>query len=123
MYIIIFPAYPPARIPLAWGAAAFLVGALVLCYPLVKSSSLTRQGEHVMLRRSPAFLWVFVGLVALRVVARAYVERFVSPLQTGAIFFVLAFGMILPWRLLMLREYRRLVAGPRPSLLEPSPPG
>ena len=102
--------YPPTRIPLLWGVAAFLFGALVLCYPLVKSSELARQGDDIMLRRSPAFLWILVGLVALRLLARSYVERYVSPMQTGSIFFVLAFGMILPWRVLMYREYQRLTA-------------
>lgn len=102
--------YPPTRIPILWGVAAFLFGALVLCYPLVKSSELARQGDDIMLRRSPAFLWILVGLVALRLLARSYVEQYVSPMQTGSIFFVLAFGMILPWRVLMYREYQRLTA-------------
>jgi membrane protein CcdC involved in cytochrome C biogenesis len=100
--------YPPTRIPLTWALAAFAFGALVLCYPLVKSSELARQGNDIMLRRSPAFLWILAGLVVIRFAARSYVERFVSPIQTGSIFFVLAFGMILPWRLLMYRQYRRL---------------
>ena len=104
--------YPPTRIPWSWAAAAFLVGALILCYPLVRTSGLARRGDEVMMRRSPAFLWILAGLLAVRLLARAWVERYVSPLQTGAIFFLLAFGMILPWRLLMYLEYRRLV-GPR----------
>lgn len=102
--------YPPTRIPVSWGVAAFLFGALVLCYPLVKSSELARQGDDIMLRRSPAFLWVLVGLVAIRMLARSWVERYVSPIQTGSIFFILAFGMILPWRVLMFRQYRKLTA-------------
>jgi len=102
--------YPPTRIPLTWALAAFAFGALVLCYPLVKSSELARQGDDIMLRRSPAFLWILAGLVVIRFAARSYVEQFVSPIQTGSIFFVLAFGMILPWRLLMYRQYRRLAS-------------
>ena len=33
------------------------------------------------------------------------------PLQTGALFFVLAFGMISRWRAGMYFKYRRLMAG------------
>lgn len=102
--------YPPTRIPITWALVAFLFGALVLCYPLLKSSELARQGDDIMLRRSPAFLWVLVGLVAIRLLARSYVERFISPIQTGSIFFILAFGMILPWRVLMYRKYKELTA-------------
>ena len=106
-------AYAPARIPLSWGLFAFAAGALVLAVPLIKTSALTREGEAVLLRRSPAFLWILLGLVALRWVARAYVARYVSPVQTGSIFFVLAFGMIVRWRTLMYFEYRKLLARTR----------
>jgi len=101
-------AYPPTRIPLSWAVVAFSAGALLLAYPLIRSSRLQRQGDHIMLQRSRSFLGILLALVAVRFAARAYIEQFVSPLQTGAIFFLLAFGMILPWRLLMLRQYQRL---------------
>jgi membrane protein CcdC involved in cytochrome C biogenesis len=103
-------AYAPARIPVLWAFCAFAIGAGVLSYPLVKSSRLTRQGDVVMLQRSRAFLWILLGLFAVRFAARSYVEQFVSPLQTGSIFFVLAFGMITCWRVLMFLEYRKLRA-------------
>jgi membrane protein CcdC involved in cytochrome C biogenesis len=101
--------YAPTRIPVAWGVLAFLAGALLFCYPLVKTSKLRREGDAIMLKRSPAFLWILVGLVAIRFAARTYVEQLLSPMQTGAIFFCLAFGMILPWRALMYLDYRRIL--------------
>jgi membrane protein CcdC involved in cytochrome C biogenesis len=101
-------AYAPARIPLWWGLSAFLAGALVFAYPLNKSSQLTRHGDVILLRRSKAFLWILLGLVAVRLIARSYVERYVDPLQTGALFFVLAFGMIVHWRARMYLQYRQL---------------
>lgn len=103
-------AYAPARIPWIWALCAFATGALLLSYPLIRTSHLRREGEHIMLQRSRAFLAILLLLVAVRFAARAYVEQFVSPLQTGAIFFVLAFGMILAWRTWMFRAYRRLRA-------------
>jgi membrane protein CcdC involved in cytochrome C biogenesis len=101
-------AYAPTRIPLLWGFSSFALGVLVFSYPLIKSSKLVRDGQHVMLRRSPAFLWILLGLVAVRFALRGYVEQYVTPLQTGSIFFVLAFGMIVTWRVLMFLEYRKL---------------
>jgi membrane protein CcdC involved in cytochrome C biogenesis len=102
-------AYPPTRIPALWALSAFALGAVVFAYPLLKSSRLVRSGDVVMLERSPAFLWILLGLVAVRFAARSYIEQYVSPLQTGSIFFILAFGMILRWRVLMYLEYRRLL--------------
>jgi membrane protein CcdC involved in cytochrome C biogenesis len=101
-------ALPATRIPVSWGLCAFAIGALVLSYPLIKTSHLRREGEHIMLQRSRAFLGILLALVAVRFAARAYVEQYVSPLQTGAIFFVLAFGMIVTWRSWMYRRYKQL---------------
>jgi membrane protein CcdC involved in cytochrome C biogenesis len=107
---------PAARVPWTWASGAFALGALVLAVPLSRTSRLVRTGDVVWIERSRAFLWILLGLVAVRMALRAYVEQVVSPLQTGALLFVLAFGMIARWRVGMLLEYRRLVAGPPPAL-------
>lgn len=100
--------YAPARIPGAWALSAFALGALVFSYPLVRSSRLMRDGDVVRLHRSRSFIWIVLGLFAIRVAARSYFERFISPLQSASILFVLAFGMIATWRIRMFLEYRRL---------------
>ncbi len=112
---------PAARVPWAWASAAFAVGAIVLAIPLARTSRLVRTGDVVWMQRSRAFLWILLGLVAVRTALRAYVEQVVTPLQTGALFFVLAFGMIARWRLGMLVEYRRLLATPAPVDAEDAP--
>jgi len=106
---------PAARIPWMWALGAFALGALVFSYPLARTSTLTRSGDAILLRRSKAFLWILLGLVAVRFALRAWVERMITPLQTGSLFFVLAFGMILRWRVSMLLEYLRLTADDRPA--------
>lgn len=102
---------PAMRIPWSWAAAAFVVGAGVLSIPLNHTSKLHREGDAVVMRRSPAFLAILLVLVAVRFAGRSYIDQFISPLQTAALFFLLAFGMILTWRVRMLLEYRRLAAG------------
>jgi membrane protein CcdC involved in cytochrome C biogenesis len=102
---------PAARIPWSWAIAAFLVGAVVLAIPVARTSRLVRSGDVVLMQRSKAFLWILLGLVAVRFAARAYVEHLVSPIQSGALFFLLAFGMILRWRVGMVLAYRRLCSG------------
>ena len=63
-----------------------------------------------MMQRSTAFFTVILVLAAIRILARSYFDTFLTVEQTGALFFVLAFGMIVRWRLRMLLEYRGLVA-------------
>lgn len=99
---------PATRVPWSWAAAAFLVGLLVLAVPLARSSRLVRRGGEIVLRRSRAFLLILLALLALRFALREYVGGLVSPLQTAGILFLLAFGMIVRWRVSMFLEYRRL---------------
>jgi membrane protein CcdC involved in cytochrome C biogenesis len=101
-------AAPQARVPVSWALAAFALGAALFAYPLIHTSRLIRQGDTISLQRSPAFLWIILGLLAVRVALRSYVEQYLSLVQTGGLFFVLAFGMILPWRLILYLRYRRL---------------
>jgi len=98
------------RVPLTWAVVAFLFGALVLSWPLARTSSLERQGDVVMMRRSNGFLLILLGLVALRLLLHEYVGALLPPKQTAAIFFILAFGMILRWRTGMYLRYRRIRA-------------
>jgi membrane protein CcdC involved in cytochrome C biogenesis len=101
-------AIPGFRIPWSWAGGAFVVGMTLFAYPLMRSSRLWRDGDVIMLQRSRAFLAILVALVALRLALRGYVEDILSPQQSAAVFFVLAFGMIVRWRVAMWREYRRL---------------
>ena len=102
---------PQTRIPFTWGLAAFLAGAFFLSYPLVHTLTLTRSGDAVLLKRSRAFLVILLALVAIRIAARSYVERYIDTVQTGSLFFLLAFGMLLPWRVVMYLRYRALTRG------------
>jgi membrane protein CcdC involved in cytochrome C biogenesis len=108
-------AYAPFRIPALWAVSAFALGALVLSYPLIRSSRLMRDGDVVRLHRSRGFLWIVLGLAAIRVAARSYFDQVISPLQSASLMFVLAFGMIAMWRVRMFLEYRRLQLAPARS--------
>lgn len=99
---------PAFRIPWQWALCAFLVGATALAYPLLRTSRLIRDGEAIMMQRSNAFFMVVIALAVIRLAARSYFDRFLNLNQTGALFFVLAFGMILRWRMRMYQEYRQI---------------
>lgn len=101
---------PAFRVPLLWGGIAFLIGAILLAYPLLLTSRLVRDGDSIMMQRSNAFFGVVILLAAVRYFARGYFDSIMTIQQTAALFFVLAFGMILRWRLRMLSEYRNLTA-------------
>ena len=101
---------PAFRIPWAWAGLAFLIGAVALAYPLLLTTRLVRQGDAVMMKRSSAFLAVILVLAAVRFFARGYFDTILTAQQTGALFFILAFGMIVRWRAKLLFDFRKLTA-------------
>lgn len=103
------------RIPLGWAAAAFLLGATALAYPLLRTTRLVRQGDAIMMQRSGAFLAVLFVLGAARVLAHGYFDTFMTVQQTAGLFFILAFGMIICWRAKMLMDYLKLTTGFTPA--------
>ncbi len=101
-------ALPMFRVPLTWALAAFLIGAVALAYPLLLTSTLERSGDVIMMKRSGAFFSVVIVLFAVRYLARGYFDSLLSMEQTGGLFFILAFGMILRWRMNMFLKFRAL---------------
>ena len=100
---------PIFRVPWTWAAAAFLAGAFILAYPLLRTSRLILDGETVMMQRSNAFFTVLILLALIRIGARGYLDTVLTVPQTAGLFFLLAFGMILRWRLQMYFEYKALI--------------
>lgn len=110
---------PAFRIHFEWAALAFFLGAAVLSWPLVLTTRLERRNGVIMMKRSSAFLLVILVLAVIRFAARGYFDTILTTSQTGGIFFVLAFGMIVVWRGKLLYDFRRLTAqpaAPQPAL-------
>jgi membrane protein CcdC involved in cytochrome C biogenesis len=105
-------ALPAFRVPWMWALVAFAIGALVLAYPLLRTSRLTMDGETVMVQRSASFFIVLIALAVIRFVAKGYFGQIMTVKQTAGLFFLLAFGMIVRWRVSMLLEYKRLTSTP-----------
>ena len=102
---------PAMRVPWSWAIGAYLIGALLLSYPLARTSSLERSGEVILMRRSNGFLLILLALLVIRLALHPYVGSVMPPKQTAAVFYLLAFGMISRWRAGMYLQYRALTAG------------
>lgn len=102
---------PMFRVPWIWAVGAFVSGALILAYPLLKTSRLIREGDRVMMQRSNVFFGVLILLAIIRIGARGYLDTVLTVQQTAGLFFLLAFGMIVRWRTQMYLEYQTLIHG------------
>ena len=104
--------YPPCRVPFTWGLAAFLIGAILFAVPLLLTSDLHLHNGEIRMKRSNAFFAVIIVLALIRWAARGYFDSILSFEQTGALVYLLAFGMILRWRAKLYFAYRALSAKP-----------
>ena len=100
--------YPPTRVPLSWAIVAMLLGWFVFSYPLIRTTKLKAEPDGIFMERSRLFLWILIGLVAVRLALRSYVEEFISPIQTGSVFYLLALGMVAHWRIDLLGKFKAL---------------
>lgn len=93
--------FPLFRVTWIEAGEAFLVGIMFSIF-LILTSKFEIKGEHVYLVRSKAFIFIIVGLFAIRLALKWYIGSSISIFETSSLFFIVAFGMILPWRLAML---------------------
>ncbi|MCM3717046.1 CcdC family protein [Fictibacillus phosphorivorans] len=99
----VFPAFH-----VTWTEAgeAFLVGMMFSIF-LIMTSKFEIRGDQVYLVRSKAFIFIIIGLFAIRLALKWYIGASVSLFETSSLFFIVAFGMILPWRLAMLFLFKK----------------
>lgn len=101
-------ALPMMHISWLWGLSAFGTGLLMFSFPLIVTTRLARVKSDIYVIRSKAFILIMVTLFVLRLSMHSVVEQHMTIPQTGALFYLLALGMILPWRMAMVGEYLRL---------------
>lgn len=99
--------FPYFRLPLEHLMLTVIVG--VLCsLILIKTSKFEIIEHDIYLKPSKAFIFVLVGLLIFRTVAKVYLGGTIHLGELGGIFFLLAFSMLLPWRLAMLVQFKKL---------------
>ena len=108
---------PVMQIPWLYALIALFVGFL-FSIPLIATSHMQEIDEEIYLKRSPAFIIVLLSLLVIRLSLHTYIEKYITLPQTGGAFFILAFGMLLPWRLVMYFRFKKYDANriKQPSL-------
>lgn len=99
--------FPEFRVAWMQVLEAVVVGCFFSIF-LIKTSKFEIRGEHIYLIPSKAFILILFGLLAVRTVIKLIVGSHISVGETSGMFFLLAFGMIVSWRLAMLYKYKKL---------------
>jgi len=75
---------------------------------LIKTSKFEIRDNDIYLKRSKAFIFILVGLLAVRLLLKSILSSTIDVGQLSGMFFLLAFSMIVPWRLAMYISYKKL---------------
>ncbi|MGG3466766.1 cytochrome c biogenesis protein CcdC [Neobacillus pocheonensis] len=86
---------------------AVIVGMLFSIL-LIKTSKFEIRDNDIYLKRSKAFIFILIGLLVLRLVLKTILSSTIDIGQLSGMFFLLAFSMIVPWRIGMYRDYKKL---------------
>jgi membrane protein CcdC involved in cytochrome C biogenesis len=86
---------------------AIVVG-MVFSTLLIKTSRFEIRENDIFLKRSKAFPFILIGLLLIRLVMKLLLSSTIDVGQLSGMFFLLAFGMIVPWRVAMYVQYRKL---------------
>jgi membrane protein CcdC involved in cytochrome C biogenesis len=86
---------------------ALLVGMLFSLL-LIKTSKFEIRDNHIYLKRSKAFMYILIGLLLFRILMKSILSMTIDYGELSGMFWILAFGMIVPWRIAMFRNFQKL---------------
>lgn len=98
---------PEFRIEWSQMAEAMIIG-IVFSILLIIGSKFEIKGNDIYLIPSRSFVYILIGLLILRIILKLALSGTISLYETSGMFFLLAFGMIISWRIAMLIKYKKL---------------
>lgn len=102
MFVSEYFRVPPMQIAEALGVG--LLFSLVLIW----TSKFEVKNNNIYLKQSKAFIFILIGLLIIRVIAKVILSSTIDVGELSGMFWILAFGMIVPWRIAMLIQYKSL---------------
>lgn len=99
--------YEPAR-PAPLQVLEALAVGMVFSIFLIKTSKFEIKGEEIYLKRSKAFMFILIGLLLIRILFKLIIGDTINMEELSGMFFLLAYGMIIPWRISMFLSFRKI---------------
>lgn len=103
-WIFLFPVF---RVDWLQAAEAIAVGMFFSLF-LIRTSKLEVRNKEIYLIPSKAFIIILFSLLIVRTIGKIIIGSNISVGETGGIFYLLGFGMIVTWRLAMFYQYIQL---------------
>ncbi|GAA6823427.1 DUF1453 family protein [Staphylococcus lloydii] len=75
---------------------------------LIWTSRFEVKGSEIYMKRSKAFPVILISLLLIRTLIKIFISNKIDPGELAGMFFLLAFCMIVPWRIAMLYKYKKV---------------
>lgn len=84
------------------------IAGILFSFLLIKTTKFEIKDQDIYLINSKAFVYILFGLLAIRIVAKFILSSSINVGPLGGMFWMLAFCMIVPWRIAMYFNYKKL---------------
>ncbi|WP_226034851.1 CcdC family protein [Aquibacillus saliphilus] len=105
--------FPFFQVSLEQALEAIIVGVIFSIF-LIKTSNFEKRQGQVYLIPSKIFIVILIGLLIFRIIIKLIVSQSIPVGETSGMFYLLAFGMIISWRIAMLIKFYKV----KKSLIE-----
>lgn len=102
--MFIFPVFRVTPLEILEAAAIGMFFSIFL----IKTSKFEIRDNDIYMKRSRAFLYILITLLVIRVILKLVLSSSIDVGELGGMFWILAFSMIVPWRIAMFISYRKL---------------
>lgn len=75
---------------------------------LIWTSKFERKDGEIYLKQSKAFVFILFGLLLVRIIGKLVLSSTIDVGALSGMFWILAFGMIVPWRIAMYVQYKKI---------------
>lgn len=99
--------FPEFQLTLQEVMEAFVLGVFLSVF-LIKTSTFEKKSGEIYLIPSKSFVFILFGLLIVRIIIKLIIGSTISIGETSGMFFLLAFFMILSWRIAMLYKFKKL---------------
>ena len=86
---------------------ALLLGAVFSLF-LIKTTKFEKKNSDIYLIPSKSFIVILISLFLVRLIIKTIIGSHISFGEASGMFFLLAFGMIVSWRIAMLIKFNHL---------------
>ncbi|MEK4871636.1 MULTISPECIES: CcdC family protein [unclassified Niallia] len=91
------------------------IAGIIFSFLLIKTTKFEIKENDIYLINSKVFIYILFGLLAIRIVAKFILSSSIDVGPLGGMFWMLAFCMIVPWRIAMYINYKKLAKNLSPT--------